>query len=208
MLNQVLGRERFELVQDNGAKVHERLKEGTNPALVFMKWEKGNHALVYVRSDDQYVYLKDPNGTPLIPKGDSAEVKPPREATGTEGGGNTKMRIADFEAHLLGACIERNGPPPPDPLKVAARTALALPRQAQAEAKKLAAAAPVIATGMVQEMQQEVQKVESALNAGANVVQNKVEATVNDAKRFGSLLLPQPPADPVQLFSQVFGPRK
>lgn len=208
MLNKLFGRERYELVQGGGAKIHERLKENGQPALVSMKWQKDHHALVYVRSDDQFVYLKDPNGEEAGMAASPADLKPSRELSPGDGRSNIRMPISEFEANLKAASIERKGPPPPDLLVETAGTVIAVTNYAQAEAKKLALALPTVALSVREDLKQEAKKVEAEVKAAIPVAQQKLENAVDDAVRFGSMFLPPPPPNPVQLFNQVFGPKK
>ncbi len=206
MLNKLFGRERYELVQGDATKIHERLKDNGQPALVSMSWQKGNHALVYVRSDDKFVYLKDPNGDEAG-MASPDELKPRRELHGEDGRSNIRMSIAEFEANLKAASIERKGPPPPDLLAMTGKVARVIGSQAEAEAQKLATPLVTAGTVVVQELKQEAQKVETGLKAAIPAAQQKVESTVDDVVRFGRMVLPPPP-NPIELFNQAFGPKK
>lgn len=58
----VFGKDNYEYVSGRGSSVHGALKRSGSPAVISMHWDGGLHALVYVKSDDKFAYLKDPNG--------------------------------------------------------------------------------------------------------------------------------------------------
>lgn len=111
----VFGKGDYEFVKGSGSEVHAALKASSTPSVISMKWETGLHALVYVKSDDKFVYLKDPNGSEPDPSG-----KPSREPISTGADANIRLRIDVFEANLRDAHIKRtvasSAPPAtPDP---------------------------------------------------------------------------------------------
>ncbi len=98
----VFGKGEYGFVKGSGSEVHAALKAGDTPSVISMKWDTGLHALVYVTSDDKFVYLKDPNGSEPEPSG-----KPARQPVGTGTGANVRLTVEAFEANVKSAHIKQ-----------------------------------------------------------------------------------------------------
>ncbi len=83
-----------------GPEVHEALRRHGQPAVIWMRWTTGEHALVYCGTREGNVYLFDPNGPSLD------ETSPPRTPA-RYNGSNIRMSTAEFERRIRQGYIPR-----------------------------------------------------------------------------------------------------
>ncbi len=178
----LFGPDSYDFVSGRGSSIHSALRASGSPSVICMNWDGGKHALVYAKSDEKYVYLKDPQGG-------GPEREPnslPRDPVPSSTGGNIRMTIADFEANLTHAHIRR-APGSPKPTS-------------WGDTLPLSPAAPLL---------DKVLPPPAAVSGAAQQGFDKgVGTAVDAAQRFNRLVMPTiaPVAGAAGLYNRLFGP--
>ena len=107
-MNELFGKDSHRFVSGSGSTIHGALRARGEPAVICMNWDGGKHALLFVKSDDTHVYLKDPNGGGPETEGNRVT----REMARSTPGANIRMTVKEFEAHLTHAHIRSSGTTP------------------------------------------------------------------------------------------------